>query len=134
VTLSTTRRMRAARPETARGKQQFRIGVLTRDEYRCRMQIWRDGQWVECGSRGSGTNPLDPSHIYASDNCGPVKWKPIVGIASCRNDHRRYEGKLRDGVVVRVPPDREELAYRAITLAVTKWRVPRHKPPERPAA
>lgn len=77
-------------------------------------------------------NPLDPSHIYQRDNCGTLKYDKIVGLASCRDCHERYEGKLRDGIAVRVPPARERAAYKAIGLAVTSFHVPRRKPPTRP--
>jgi hypothetical protein len=125
--------IRRARPQTLKWKKKFRDGVFARDGRICRMEQWINGGWTECGSLGSTTNPIDPSHIYRSDDCGSAKGEPLVGIASCRKCHDRYEGKLRD-VAVRVPPDREEAAYRLISLAVTKWHVARKLPPERPAA
>lgn len=128
------REMRRARSETLKWKKKFRDGVFARDGRVCRMEIWSAGGWVEHGVKGSADNPIDPSHIYSSDVCGSAKGEPIVGIASCRYCHRRYEGKLRDRVTVRVPPDRERAAYRLISVAVTKWRVARRLPPERPQA
>lgn len=130
------KQMRRARPQTLKWKKKFRDGVFARDGRVCRMEIWdaQPGTWFEHGVKGSPDNPIDPSHIYGSDNCGTVKGEPIVGVASCRKCHQRYEGKLRDGVSVRVPPDREDAAWRLISVAVTKWRVARKLPPERPAA
>jgi|ERR1700677_1528581 len=110
----------------------FSSAVFARDGRRCRMEKWSGGKWVECGSKGSPCNPLDPSHIYARDNCGTLKYDKIVGIASCRDCHERYEGKLRDKISVRVPLYREAAAYRAVTIAVTSFHVPRRKPPARP--
>ena len=127
------REIRRARPETLKWKKKFRDGVFARDGRICRMEIWNGYGWFEHGIKGSASNPIDPSHIYPSTQCGSVKGEPIVGIASCRDCHRRYEGKLRDHAV-RVPPDREEAAYRLITIAVTKWRVARKLPPARPEA
>jgi hypothetical protein len=125
--------IRRARPQTLKWKKKFRDGVFARDGRICRMEIWVGGEWREHGVRPTATTPVDPSHIYGSDQCGPVKGEPIVGIASCRKCHQRYEGSLHDGIVVRVPPDREAVAYRLISLAVTKWHVARRLPPESPA-
>lgn len=125
--------IRKARPQTLKWKREFRDGVFARDGRVCRMEIWNGYGWFEHGIKGSATNPIDPSHIYPSGQCGPAKGSAIVGIASCRQCHRRYEGTLRDHPV-RVPPAREESAYRLITIAVTKWHVARRLPPERPIA
>lgn len=126
------RTMRARKRDDIKPNREFSKAVLERDGYKCRMEQWRSGKWVEHGIKGSPENPLDPSHIYKRDDCGSAQFSAVVGIASCRDCHERYHGKLRDGVFVRVPRAREKAAYKAVCLAVTTFRVPRRFPPTRP--
>src|SRR6185437_5534586 len=115
--------------DNAKLDRAFSTDVKQRDGYVCRMEMWKGGRWVEHGIQGSPLSPLHPSHIYKRDDCGSLRFNPIVALASCRDCHDKY-GEHDD--TVRVPLAREEAAYRALCLAVTKWKTVRRKPPTRP--
>lgn len=113
----------------------FSSGVKKRDGYHCRMERWdrKAKAWNVHGFGGSPNNPLFAAHIYGRDNCGEIKFKEVVGITSCLDCHDVYDHRDVSGRIdVRVPPDRERAAYKAICLAVTTFTVPRRKPPARP--
>jgi len=113
--------------DMVRANARFSSAVRARDNYQCRFERWVDGQWVECGARSA----LFAAHIYGRNWCGDAKFDPIVGITGCLADHDRYDGRRYDSVIVRVPPEREALAYALITAAVTTFHIPRRLPPER---
>lgn len=122
--------------DNKRDESRWSAGVKARDGYRCRMERWsgKRRRWEEHGVAGSSENPLFSAHIYGRLDCGSAKFQEIVGVTACLSCHDRYDLRTFKGPEVRVPPDREEAAYRLITIAVTKWHVARRLPPERPAA
>jgi hypothetical protein len=106
--------------------------VKERDGYRCQFEHWDGNQWVTCGQRSAPHNPLFAAHIYGRDNCGKVKFVDEVGITACVNDHDRYDRRIHDNVIVRIPPEREAVAY-AIASAAVEFTIKRRMPPEDPS-
>jgi hypothetical protein len=107
-----------ARRDTRTEEAAFVRAVRMRDGFTCRMMIWRgtvaldQGAWVECGEYAS-----DTAHIIKRNDCGKVKFNPIVGIRACRRCHDIYDGR-RPGEVY-TPFDRLEAA-RALVFASNK--------------
>jgi hypothetical protein len=104
-------RRRTATVNNASRDGAFSRKVKERDGNRCRMQVWHASGWLEHSVGASSQNPLDAAHIYPRGQCGKFWDEPIVGVTACRDCHDRYDGKQKDGVFVRVPPERERAAY-----------------------
>jgi len=122
--------MRARRPDNAKDDRAFSSGVKCRDGWVCRLEVWTGRSYAECGSKGSPMNPIDAAHIYPRNQCGPIKFEIVVGLAACRDHHDLYD---RHDDSVRVPLKREHTAFKAINLA-SKVPIARRMPPSRPLA
>ncbi|HEX3458514.1 MAG TPA: hypothetical protein VHR97_11220 [Candidatus Baltobacteraceae bacterium] len=109
----------------------FPPAVKTRDEFVCRMEVWNGTGWLECGSHGSENNPVQAAHIYRRPHLNPsIRFNPLIGICACKRHHQAYDAYLK---TVRVPPNREERAWRLVCVG-NKSRINRRIPPDRPVA
>lgn len=123
--------------DNAKEDARFSREVLERDGRVCQMEFWSrmTEEWEAHLIKGNPDNPLWAAHIYKRNECGTLRYNAIVGIASCLDCHEIYDNNYigRPKRIVRVPPDREERAFRAICLALRNCPPPvRRLPPEVP--
>lgn len=78
----------------------------------------------EHGIGGSSEHGLFAAHIYDRNDCGPVKFKEPVGITACLSCHDRYDLRTFKRPAVRVPPVREDLAQRLISVRARRDCIP----------
>ena len=83
---------------------------MKRDEHKCRLEIKSGRHWVECGKRAT-----DAAHIYPRRECAGAIYHVDVVVASCRLCHTALDAPVSlPDRVVRIPPEREHVAYRRI--------------------
>lgn len=124
--------LRSHKPGKAAKEAAWSKAVKERDGYICRLERWNHlmGIYVECGSHGSGVNPLASAHIIGRPHLSPKTIFDVdLGITACATCHSWYDSDKSE-TLVRVPPVREERAYNT-ALAGCKVAPPRRRPPER---
>jgi hypothetical protein len=93
----------------AKAEREFSPAVKERDGYVCRFERWKGERWVEHGIKGSGQNPIFACHIYRRPHLSPSTIRDIrIALAGCDTCHRQYDTSSK---LVRVPPEREAVAY-----------------------